>query len=109
MRSAFVGIGVNTSLGRRVLASSIYNKLKLALAARHKAGLEFMRSGLGAGCEQGFEQLSLEICATALNDVPVSHGLTTSLPELTANAMVAPEPPVMSECYILHAIGNLHR
>lgn len=47
------------------------------MAAWHKAGLEFMRPGLGAGRKQGFEQLSLQIRTSALNDVPVSHGLTT--------------------------------
>lgn len=36
-----------------------------------------MHPGLGAGREQGFEQLSLQICASALDDVTVSHGLTT--------------------------------
>ena len=35
-----------------------------------------MHRGLGAGREQGFEQLSFEICASTLDDVPVSHRLT---------------------------------
>lgn len=37
-----------------------------------------MYPGLGAGHEQGFEQLSLKIRASALdNDVPMSHELMT--------------------------------
>jgi hypothetical protein len=35
-----------------------------------------MHRGLCAGRKQGFEQLSFEICASTLDDVPVSHGLT---------------------------------
>lgn len=59
-----------------MLASPIYNKPKLALAAGHKAGFEVMHRGLGAGREQGFEQLSLEVRTTALNDFSVSHGFS---------------------------------
>jgi hypothetical protein len=39
-----------------VLASPIYNKAKLALAAR-QTNLKVMYPGLGAGREHGFEQL----------------------------------------------------
>ena len=72
--SVFVGIWVRTHLRRDAFPSPICNQAKLALAAAHKARLEFMRPGLGAGCEQSFEEFSLEIRTTALNDVPVSHG-----------------------------------
>ncbi len=67
---------MRTDLGRSVLARFVYNKSELALAAR-KAGLEVAHPGLDAGCEQGLKKLSLEIRASTLNDVPVSHGLTT--------------------------------
>jgi len=67
---------MRTDLERSELARFVYNKSNLALPAGHKAGFEIMHTWFGAGREQGFEQLSLEIRAPTLDDVPVSHRLT---------------------------------